>query len=85
MPQVVYLLCAITSISCSYLLYRGFKNTKLKLLFWTSLGFFGFALNNILLFVDLLIVPQYDLSVIRTVPAFVGMLIFVYGLIMEEE
>lgn len=84
MAAAVYIACAILSFACAYLLYRGYSANRFKLLFWSSLGFLGFALNNTLLFADHYLIPQYDLSVIRTIPAFVGMLVLLYGLISES-
>ena len=47
-------------------------------------GFFGFALNNMLLFADLILLTNVvDLSVIRTLPALIGMIMLVYGLISD--
>ena len=83
MAGVVYILCAITSLICAIMLYNGFRQNKFRLLFWSSVGFLGFALNNSLLFVDLMIGPAYDLSIIRTIPAMVGLLLLIYGLISD--
>ena len=83
MAVIVYIACAILSLACAFLLYRGYKENRFKLLFWSSLGFFGFALNNTLLLMDQIIGPEYDLSVIRTIPAFIGMITLLYGLISE--
>lgn len=83
MAAVVYILCTILSVACAFLLYRGYKANGFRLLFWSSLGFVGFALNNSLLLVDQFLVPDHDLSVVRTVPAFIGMLVLIYGLISE--
>jgi drug/metabolite transporter (DMT)-like permease len=83
MAAIVYILCAILSFACAYLLYRGYTSSHFRLLFWTSVGFLGFAINNIMLFLDEYVIHQYDLSVIRTVPALIGMLILLYGVITE--
>jgi hypothetical protein len=84
MAGIVYILCAILSLSCAILLYSGFRKNKFRLLFWSSIGFFGFAINNILLFVDLIMLPQTDLLILRTIPALVGMTIMVYGLVTDS-
>jgi Family of unknown function (DUF5985) len=47
--------------------------------------FVGFAVNNILLFVDLIVLPRVDLFMWRTVPALVGVMLFIYGLIWEPD
>lgn len=84
MAGIVYILCAILSFSCALMLAIGYRKNKFRLLMWSSIGFSGFFLNNILLFIDVLVFPtQIDLSVWRTIPALVGMLVMVYGLIEE--
>ncbi|MFL5785196.1 MAG: DUF5985 family protein [Bacteriovoracaceae bacterium] len=83
MAAAVYVACAILSFACAYLLYRGYKENHVRLLFWTSCGFFGFAINNVVLFIDQLVLEQVDLSVVRVVPAFIGMIVLLYGLITE--
>jgi hypothetical protein len=81
--RVVYLLCAVTSIACAWLLYRGYRESRTKLLFWSGLCFLGLALNNVLLVVDMIILPDADLSLPRTVTALVAMIVLVVGLIWE--
>lgn len=85
MAGVVYLLCAFTSLVCAWLLYRAYSHNKFRLLFWCCLGFTGFSINNILLFIDIIVLPQVDYIInFRTIPALIGMLVMIYGLIMEE-
>ena len=79
----MYLLCAATSIVCGVLLLRGYHLSKTDLLFWASLCFLGLAINNVILFVDLIILPGVDLFWWRTLPAIGGMVILLYGLISE--
>jgi hypothetical protein len=81
----VYALCAITSVVCAVLLLRGYRSGRTRLLFWASLCFVGFAVNNILLFVDLILLPRVDLFLWRTVPALVGVMLLIYGLIWESD
>jgi hypothetical protein len=84
MGGVVYVLCMILSFACSVMLWRGYQANKFRLLFWSSIGFLGFAINNALLFVDLEILSQAtDLSIVRTLPALVGVVVMIYGLITE--
>ena len=85
MAEWVYALCAITCVVCAVLLLRGYGSSRTRLLFWASLCFLGFAVNNILLFVDLILLPQVDLFFWRTVPALVGVVLFLYGLIWESD
>lgn len=84
MAAIVYILCGLLSFACAFLLYRGYRANQFRLLFWSSLGFLGFALNNLLLFVDSLYpVEVLDLSVVRLIPGLVGMIVLLYGLISE--
>jgi len=84
MAEFVYSLCTITSILCAVLLFRGYRHSRTRLLFWSSLCFTGLALNNALLLVDLYLVPNLDLFVLRTGIAFIGMSTLLFGLIWDS-
>ncbi|HET8796649.1 MAG TPA: DUF5985 family protein [Thermoanaerobaculia bacterium] len=83
--NVVYILCAATSTLCAVLLYRGYRTSGVRLLFWSALCFLGLALNNIVLIVDVRVVPEIDLSSWRLVPALAGVALLLYGLIWETR
>jgi energy-converting hydrogenase Eha subunit G len=83
LATAIYILCALTSIICAALLLRGWSQTRARLLFWSALCFIGLALNNILLILDLTVLPDVDLELWRTLPALVGVSLLVYGLIWE--
>ena len=83
MATAIYILCALTSIICAALLLRGWSQTRARLLFWSGLCFAGLALNNILLIIDVAVLPQVDLEIWRTVPALAGIALLVYGLVWE--
>jgi hypothetical protein len=85
MAVIVYALCAITSLACALLLLRGYRQSGVRLLLWSGLCFCGLALNNLLLLVDTQVVPEIDLSTVRTLPAVVGLMLLLYGLIWEAE
>jgi hydrogenase/urease accessory protein HupE len=85
MADLAYILCALTSIVCAVLLLRGYKQSGLRLLFWSGLCFVGLALNNILLIVDIRVLPDVDLSNIRSLPALGGLLLLIFGLIWEKR
>jgi hypothetical protein len=59
--------------------------TRTTLLFWAGLCFVGLTLNNVILFVDKVVVTDVDLSTWRTLPALAGMLLLVFGLVWEER
>lgn len=85
MIDVVYLLCALTSLTCVVLLWRGWKRTGARLLFWSALCFVGLFLNNVLLIVDTRVLPQMDLALVRMIPALLGALALVYGLVWDTQ
>ncbi|HEV3486638.1 MAG TPA: DUF5985 family protein [Vicinamibacterales bacterium] len=83
--NAVYLLCFATSSLCAILLFRGWRQSGARLLFWSALCFIGLALNNVLLIVDVRIMPEVDLSTLRMVPALAGAMLLLYGLIWETR
>lgn len=86
MAEIIYVLCALTSIACAALLIRGYFKNRTSLLLWSSLCFVGLAINNIMLFVDLVVIPDsnvLDLSVWRSASASLSMILLVYGLVRE--
>jgi hypothetical protein len=85
MAETVYVLCAATSIACAVLLLRGYIRSRTRLLFWSSICFVGLALNNVLLLVDLVIVPGVDLSIPRNLAALAGMVALMAGLVGESK
>ena len=84
MIQLVYVLCALTSLACAVLLLRGYFRTRVRLLLWSGLCFVGLALNNALLVVDENTLVT-DLSNLRTLPALAGVALLVYGLIWDSR
>lgn len=85
MTELVYLLCALTSILCGFLLFRGYRESRTKLLLWSSICFAGLALNNVLLVLDLLLVPQVDLSILRSSIALLALFALLFGLVWESR
>ena len=82
---IVYGLCVITSAICATLLLRGYFRNRVPLLLWSGLCFAGLTLNNLLLFIDVHVVPLIDLSAWRTLPALIGVLLLLYGMIWETR
>jgi uncharacterized membrane protein len=77
------MMCAIASLACAVLLLRNYRRARLPLILWTSLCFIAFAANNVVLFVDLVIVPRIDLAILRLSLALVGAALLLYGLTTE--
>jgi hypothetical protein len=86
MAEAVFLLCAVTSLACAALLLRAYARGRSRLLLWSGLCFVGLAINNGLLVIDRLILPNaVDLSTWRQVPATAAMAILVWGLVWDSE
>lgn len=85
MGKAIYVLCAATSIACFVLLWRGYRRSGARLLLWSGLCFLGLAGNNVVLFIDCVVLPDIDLSILRSALALVGLLLLLYGLIWEAE
>ena len=83
--DIVYVLCALTSAACAVLLWRGYRQSRARLLMWSSICFTGLALNNVLLILDVRVLPDVDLALWRTIPALVGVAALVYGLVWDLE
>lgn len=85
MADAVFLLCAATSLACAVLLLRGYARNRVPLLLWSSLCFVGLAVNNVLLVVDLVVIPGRDLLTIRHTSALVALALLVFGLVWDSE
>jgi hypothetical protein len=85
MPGVVYLLCTATCLLCAILLFRGYARTGVRLLFWSGLCFIGLMLDNAMLYLDVVLVPDIDLSAWAKVPGLVAFVLLLYGLVWESK
>jgi Family of unknown function (DUF5985) len=85
MGALVYVLAILTSLACGLLLLRGYARGKKKLLLWSGLCFLVLAVSNVLVFLDLVIVPTVDLYRWRLIATGVAMALLLYGLIWESD
>ena len=92
MAEVVYACCALTSIACAVMLFRGFLRSRARFLIWCGLCFGFLAINNGLLFVDRVLFPDdvlhflsFEASVWRSFAAFTGLTLLVFGLVWDTE
>ena len=85
MAAMVYILGALTSLACAVFLLRGYSRGKKRLLLWSGLCFAGLALSNLLIFVDLIVLPDRDLYLWRLATTGVAMALLLYGLIWESH
>jgi hypothetical protein len=85
MRSLVYILNSVTFATCSGLLARAYWRVRQRLLLWSALCFAGLAISNLLVFLDLVMLPQSDLYMLRLITAAVAMLLLLFGLIWESE
>jgi len=85
MAAIIYGLCALTAAGCTCLLLLAYRRGKYRLLLWSGLCFAGLTLNNLLLVIDKLFVPEVDWLALRTFSALLAMGVLLYGLIWDSE
>lgn len=83
--SAVYFLCFATSFVAMLLLLRSYLQNKSALLLWSALGFVAFAVNNLLLFADLVLLPHVDLLPYRQATALIGVGLLLYGFVWEVD
>ena len=83
MAVTVYILCTLTSLMCSVLLFRSYFRTHVRLVFWSALCFTGLTLNNFAVFMDLIVFPETDLALYRLIPTLIALWILIFGLIWD--
>ena len=83
--MIVYALCAMTSATCAWLLLRMYRRSRSRLLVWSALSFTAWAICNVLVFADFVVVPDVDLSILRSATALIATLLLVFGLIWDPE
>jgi hypothetical protein len=85
MAPVIYGLCALTALLCAWLLLQAYSRSRYKLLLWSGLCFAGLTVNNVLLILDKLVVPNHDLAIPRSVMALIALAVLLYGLIWDAK
>ncbi len=85
MGSIIYLLCAITCLGAAVLLWRGYRRSRQRLLYWSSLCFAILAVSNGLLILDLVVFPDVYILPWRNFVTQIALLVLLYGLIFESD
>jgi hypothetical protein len=85
MGPFVYILCTLTSLLCAVLLWRGYRRSGLRLLFWSSICFGLLVISNGMLILDLVVFPEFNILPYRSGITLVGLFVLLYGLIFESD
>jgi hypothetical protein len=82
----LYILCILTSVGCAVLLVRQYRAARTRLLLWSALCFVGLSVANVLLFVDLVVLPTtIDLRPYRHLATLAALGCLVYGFIRDGD
>lgn len=84
-PGIVYVLCFLTSGACAWLLGRSYMRSRARLLLWSSACFVLLAGNNLLLILDLLVLPDINLRVGRLLFSLAAVCVLLFGFIWDLE
>ncbi len=84
-PAAVYVLCFLTSTACAYLLARNYFRTAARLLLWSALCFGLLAANNLVLIIDLLVLPAVDLATVRQGFSLAAILVLLFGFVWDLD
>ena len=84
-PSLVYVLCFVTSVVCLVLLLRSYFRSKNRMLLWSALCFVGLSINNLLLFLDIIVFPEIDLRIPRLISSVAAAGVLLYGFLLETE
>jgi hypothetical protein len=84
-PALVFFLCMIASALCMALLIRAWRRSGTALLLWSSLCFVFLALNNLLVFLDIVILPEMNLLPLRQLASLAAVSVLLVGFIWEAD
>jgi len=82
---VVYILALATSTACAGLLVRSYTRHRTRLLLWSAACFLFLALNNLAVVLDILVLPDVDLTIPRILASFIGVSLLLCGFIWEVD
>lgn len=85
MGPIIYILCALTCLGSALLLWRGYRRSRQRLLYWSALCFAIMAVSNGLLILDLIVLPDVYLLPWRSVVTQAALLVLLFGLIFESD
>lgn len=82
---IVYLLCMFSSGLCAWLLMARYRRARQALLLWTSLCFCLLTVNSLLVFVDIVMLPDIDLTFLRSISSLLAVSVLLYGFVWEID
>jgi hypothetical protein len=72
-------------MGCTILLIGRYRRSRVNLLFWSALAFLFFTITNILLVIDLALLPKtVDLMIWRNLATLAGVIVLLRALIHDN-
>ena len=62
----LYVIAMLSSAVCAVLLFRGYVQRRVRLLMWSGICFVGLTVNQVALFIDLVVYPMIDLRLMSS-------------------
>ena len=84
-PTAVYVLCFLTSGACAWLLARNYGRTQARLLLWSAACFALLAMNNLVVILDIIVLPSIDFRLIRHFFSLAAVMVLLFGFIWDLE
>lgn len=82
-PLLVYVMCLLTCIVCTFLMARAYQRSRMRLLFWCALCFFFLSIQNALVVIDVIPSPETDLLMYRQIASFAAVAVLIHGFLWE--
>lgn len=84
-PTAVYVLCFLTSGACAWLLARSYRRSRARLLVWSAACFLLLAANNLVVTIDLVLLPSRDFRLLRHLLSLAAIAVLLFGFIWDQE
>jgi hypothetical protein len=81
--DILYLLCLCTCLFCCVFLIRNYRANRSRILLWSAACFVLLALNNLLVIIDLILLPTIDLSLPRLITSLLAVSTLLVGFVWE--
>lgn len=85
LPGLVYLLCFVASALCALLLVRQYRLASSPVLLWSAGCFVLLAVSNLLVVVDVLMLPEFNLRPARLMLTLLAVSVLLFGFIWEAD
>jgi hypothetical protein len=83
--MIIYLLCVATSLLCAYLLVLAYRANRTSVLIWSAMCFGLLAMNNLIIAIDILLLPTIDLTIVQLTTSLAAAAVLLYGFIWKLE